>query len=262
MVNITGDKMKKASFINTSRPLLCAMIQEKTPEAIINRVLNGLYDGAEAFGIQLECLEREYRTESFLSEIFSACQGRPIYVTSYRNFESTGMTDDECMELLFLAAKCGATLCDVPADTFDINETGISYEENAVKRQKEIVNKLHEMGKEVLISTHLPHFYSSEEVFNIAKAQRERSTDVVKIVNISNDEKELMENLNICAELKNQIDCEYLYLASGKDCRLLRQIGGRLGCLMYLCVYEYGGVYSKDQPKIRSLKAIRDNMIK
>lgn len=78
--------MKKASFINASRPLLCAMIQEKTPETIINIVLNGLYDGAEAFGIQLECLEREYRTESCLSEIFSACQGRPIYVTSYRNF--------------------------------------------------------------------------------------------------------------------------------------------------------------------------------
>lgn len=122
------------------------------------------------------------------------------------------MTDEECMEYLFLAAKCGVTLCDVPADTFDINETGISYEENAVTRQKEIVNKLHEMGIEVLISTHLPRFYSSEEVFNIAKAQRERGTDVVKIVNISNDEKELMENLNICAELKNQIDCEYLFL--------------------------------------------------
>ena len=254
--------MKKIGFLNNSKPLLCMMIQEKTPDDIINKMLNGLYDGAEAFGIQLECLERQYRTEKVLREIFSEAKGCPIYVTSYRNYESTGMTDEECIDFLLLAAKSGATLCDIPADTYDLNEIGISYDEQAVRKQKEIANKLHEMGAEVLFSTHLPHFYDKDEVFKIAKAQQDRGTDIVKIVNFSDNEGELMENLNICAELKNQTNCEYLYLASGKDCRLLRQIGGRLGCVMYLCVNSYEGIYSKEQPILKSLKSIRDNMVK
>lgn len=254
--------MGKASFLNNSKPLLCAMIQEKTPELAIQKILNCRYDGAEAFGIQLECLEREYRTEEHLKSIFEACGGMPIYVTSYRNYESTGYTDDDCMEYLYLAAKCGATLCDVMGDTFDLQTDGTSYDEIAVQKQKKVIEKLHGLGVEVLMSTHLSIFYDKEEVFKIARAQEERGADVVKIVNMSNDESELIKNIETCAELKNVIGKKYLYLASGNDCRLLRQIGGRLGCVMHLCVNNYETVYSKDQPILRSQKLIRDNLVK
>jgi hypothetical protein len=131
-VNIVGDKMKKASFINASRPLLCAMIQETNPKDAIDLINNCRFDGAEAFGIQLECLKREYRNETDLKAIFDACANLPIYVTSYRNYESTGYTDQECMDYLKLAAKCGATLCDVMADTFDIQPDGTTFDKKAV----------------------------------------------------------------------------------------------------------------------------------
>ena len=51
--------------------------------------------------------------------IFSACAGRPRYVTSYRTGENIGMTDEECVELLLLALECGATLFDVMGDLYD-----------------------------------------------------------------------------------------------------------------------------------------------
>ena len=69
---------KKASFLNNPKPLLCVMVQEPNPDSAIEVISNALYDGAEAFGIQLECLEREYRTEENLKKIFSACKGLPI----------------------------------------------------------------------------------------------------------------------------------------------------------------------------------------
>ena len=254
--------MGKASFLNNSKPLLCAMIQEKTPELAIQKILNCRYDGAEAFGIQLECLEREYRTEEHLKSIFESCGGMPIYVTSYRNYESTGYTDDDCMEYLYLAAKCGATLCDVMGDTFDFQTDGTTYDEKAVEKQKKVIEKLHGLGVEVLMSTHTTKFFNEEEIYKIAKAQNDRNVDVIKIVNISNSEDELMANINICANLKKVVDKKYLYLASGSDCRLLRQIGGRLGCVMHLCVNNYETVYSKDQPILRSQKLIRDNLVK
>lgn len=263
MVNTGINNMrKKASFLNNPKPLLCVMVQEATPDGAIEVISNALYEGAEAFGIQLECLDRAFRSEEDLKKIFSACKGLPIYVTSYRNYYNTGMTDEECMEFLLFAGKCGATLLDVMGDTFDPCYDELTFDDEAINKQKELIRKIHDLGCEVLISTHFKEYRDRETVMKFAKAQQERGTDVVKIINISNNEKELLEHINICADLKREIDCEYLYMASGEDCRLLRQICGRLGTLMYLSVNEYRGIYSKEQTILRSQKLIRDNMVK
>jgi len=108
----------KPSFLNQTRPPLVSMIQAATPEEAICLIVESLYDGADAFGIQLCWLKREYRTEETLRNIFGYCQNKPIYITSYRAKESAGMSDDECVELLLLGLKCGATLCDVMGDLY------------------------------------------------------------------------------------------------------------------------------------------------
>ena len=50
------------SFIGHSKPLLTAMVQAKTPEEVCCIITDSIYDGAEAFGIQLENLEKQYRS--------------------------------------------------------------------------------------------------------------------------------------------------------------------------------------------------------
>ena len=236
------------------------MIQETNPKDAIDLINNCRFDGAEAFGIQLECLKREYRNERDLKTIFDACANLPIYVTSYRNYESTGYTDQECMDYLKLAAKCGATLCDVMADAFDKQPDGTTFDKEAVSKQKQIIKELHDLGAEVLMSTHFTDFRDKEYTYNIAKAQCERGADVVKIVNFAHNDKQLIENMEICCDLKNVIQSKYLYLASGEKGKFIRQTGGGLGACMYLCVYRYGGVYFLQQPVLKAQKAIRDNM--
>lgn len=252
--------MMKPTFLTYSKPLLCAMIQASTPEDAICQIANASYDGADAFGIQLECLKKEYRTLETLKKIFSYCKNKPIYLTSYVGRESTGFTHDQCAELLLLGIEAGGTLADIMGDMFCKDEYELTYDEEAVRKQKELAEKIHAMGGEVLFSSHQKKFIPEEKVMEIARAQRERGADVVKIVNHSNSREELMTNLNICSRLNTELDCEYLYLANGSDCRILRQMGPALGCCMYLCVQHYLPVNSKEQPQLRATKQLRDAM--
>ena len=61
----------KKTFLEYQRPLLCAMVQDETPVDCICTIVDSLYDGAEAFGIQLCNLLPEYRNEESLKKIFS-----------------------------------------------------------------------------------------------------------------------------------------------------------------------------------------------
>ncbi len=249
--------MKKASFIGHDRPLLCAMVQERTPDDMICTVCNAIGDGAEALGIQLECLHEGLCTEDNIRKIFQYCRGLPIYVTAYRR---PGWEDKDCADMLLLAAKCGATMCDVMGDMFHPEPHEVTYDGAAVAKQKQLIAQLHAAGSEVLMSSHLHAFYREADVYKFARAQEERGADVVKIVNFSETEEELIENLRICIGLKRAIRKQYLYLANGEQCGILRRIGGALGCCMYLCVERYTGMSSKEQPLLRSMRAVRDNM--
>ena len=103
----------KPTFLNHDKPILCAMVLCSTPEACIEKIKASVSDGAEAIGIQLEKLKREYRTPEVLRSIFAACGDLPIYATSYRGNESKGLSDEELVDFLLIALDAGATLIDV-----------------------------------------------------------------------------------------------------------------------------------------------------
>ena len=251
---------KKATFLTYTKPLLCAMVQERTPEAAICTIMDSLYDGADAFGIQLENFEPEYRNEETLRKIFSHCQGKPIYITSYRGGQSKGLTDDECVEFLLMGLRAGATLCDVMGDLYCKDPDQLTFDPEAVEKQKKLIATIHEMGGEVLISSHLSRFFTEEEILRYAKEQVARGTDVVKIVTKSENDEHMIANLQIAHRLGKELDVPYLFLSGGVGGPLLRQIGPALGVCMYLCVDRYLPVTTKLQPKLSAVKAIRDNM--
>ena len=130
------------SFLKYEKPLLTAMILCSTAEECIEKIKASEADGAEAYGIQLCFLKKEYRTKEILKEIFHACNGKPIYITSYRHKESVDLTDDERVELLLLGLECGATLCDVMGDLYCQAPYELTYDEVAVQRQKELIAEI------------------------------------------------------------------------------------------------------------------------
>lgn len=250
----------KASFLNYQKPMLTAMVQDSTPEAMICTIGDSIFDGADALGIQMCNLGREYRTEEKMKPIFDACMGRPSYITSYRGHESKGLTDEECMDFLLMGLRCGATLCDVMGDLYHPEKNQLTLDPDAVAKQKDLIARIHDMGGEVLMSSHLGDFYEEQQILDFAFAQRERGADVVKLVSVAKTEEQMLESFRIIRSLKRNLDVPFLFLASGKYGRMVRQLGPSFGVSMYLCVQRYHPVTTKMQPILHAMRAVRDNI--
>ena len=254
----------KPTFLNQNRPLITGMILKDNPDSIRFAVKNSIYDGADCLGIQLECLKKEYKTEEHYKRIFAACSGHPVYITNYRKAENEGFSDDELADELIKALSCGATLGDVPASLYD-PESGmgigleLSRKQSAIDKQMNLIDRIHAIGKEVLMSSHVLKFIPAETVLEIAFEQQKRGADIVKIVTAANTDEEQMENLRITTLLKKELKVPFLFLSGGTHSKIHRMIGAQLGCVTYLAVHEHDARAVPTQPTIKAAKAVRDN---
>lgn len=254
------------SFLGQEKPMLTAMVQANNPERIKRLIDGALIDGADAFGMQTEQLLPEYRNEKIYRGLFAYTADKPVYATNYRYAQNKGKSDDCLAEELLTLAKCGADLCDVMGDIYDRQAEEITYNADAVEKQKQLIDRLHGAGAKVLMSSHVASdasenrvlkFLPAERVLEIAHEHQKRGADISKIVTYANNTEEQIENLRIINLLKKELEIPFLFLCGG-ECRLLRRIGGQLGCCMYLCVHEYDDFATKEQPLITDVKAVRD----
>lgn len=252
------------TFLNQNRPLITGMILKDNPDSIRFAVKNSIYDGADCLGIQLECLKKEYKTEEHYKRIFAACSGHPIYITNYRGAENKGFSDDELAGELIKALSCGATLGDVPASLYDPDcgmgiGLELSMKQSAIDKQMNLIDRIHSIGKEVLMSSHVLKYTPAETVLEIAFEQQKRGADIVKIVTAANTDEEQMENLRITTLLKKELKVPFLFLSGGTHSKIHRMIGAQLGCITYLAVQAHDARAVPTQPTIRAAKAVRDN---
>ena len=242
------------SFLQKNRPTLTAMLKSSTTEGILGEIEAMLGQGTDAFGFQIEQMKPEERRAENYKKIFSAMRGKPAYVTNYIRGNSVPHTDEELTEELYVAVECGAKLIDVRCDLFDRQPDEYTFNETAIARQKKIIEKLHAMGAEVLMSTHIFHFVPSEEVLKIALSQQERGVDIVKIVTMANSEEELMDNLKTTVTLKEKLSVPSLFLCNGTHCKKHRILGPVLGSDMFLAVEN--SRTEDNQPTLKRAKEI------
>jgi hypothetical protein len=130
----------------------------------------------------------------------------PIYATNYmRNNTEPDLTWDDLAHGMLMARELGATLIDVPADAFLSSPREVTYDEGAVAKQKALIRELHEMGAEVLMSSHVMEFLPKEEVLALANAQLSRGADIAKIVTNAESEAQLIENYEASLLLRREI---------------------------------------------------------
>ena len=228
--------MKKESFFNRDKAVLTVMAQAKTPDRIKELMDKAAPEGAEAFGIQLEQLEDRFKSAVTYKELFAYAKEKPLYVTNYRTAGNEGKSDGQLADELLETADCGADLCDMMGDYFDKQPGEITYNDEAVKKQKTLIEKLHNKGAKVLMSSQILKFTPADEVLKIALAHQSRGVDICKIVVGADTKEQEIENLRIINMLKEKLDIPFLF-HSGGECKILRRIGGEMGCCMYLCVY-------------------------
>ena len=247
----------KKTFLNHSNPLLTVMLQCKTPEVAIGRIRNANCLGADAYGLQVESLKPEFQNPDTYKRIFAEMKNKPCYVTNYRYAYNQNLTDDELADGIITLAESGATLCDVMGDIFCKHPEELTDNDEAIQKQMKLIEKLHSLGSEVLMSSHLYKFAPAERVLEIAFEQKRRGADIIKIVTAANTMEQQIENLRITNLLKQELGAPFLFLSSGK-CSIHRRLGIKLGCCMSLCVYEHDARSTSSQPLLSTMKLVRD----
>ncbi len=247
------------TFVKQTNPLLTVMLQCEMPETAIGRIRNANMLGAEAYGLQVESLKPEYHNPDTYKKIFAEMKDKPCYVTNYRGHHNIGKTDDELAEGLITLAQSGAALCDVMGDLFCKHPQQLTDDDTAIQKQIQLIEKLHEAGTEVLMSSHILQFTPAERVLEVALEQKRRGADVIKIVTGAQTMEEQIENLRITDLLKRELGAPFLFLSSG-ECTLHRRLGTRLGCCMALCVYEHDALSTPAQPLLSTMKTVRDSI--
>lgn len=249
----------KMFVFEKDKPVLCAMLQYSTPSLTIGAIRNGLANGAEAFGLQVESLEEEYKTAENYKRLFEEMQGKPCYVTNYRSGTNEGKDDEILAEEMLFLAQNGADLCDVMGDMFCKHPEELTDDPRAIEKQMKYIDSLHEKGAKVLMSSHVFKFTPADRVLEIAFEQKRRGADVIKIVTGANSMEEQIENLRITNLLKNELGAPFLFL-SGGECSIHRRLGMKLGCAMCLCVYEHYDGSTPAQPVLKIAKKVRDEI--
>lgn len=249
----------KKSFLTCEKPLVTAMIKHKsTADECIEEIKRAHFVGAEAIGIQMEELSREYHTSEYIKRIFSAAADKPLYVTNYKLNFNLDLSYEELTEELIFYAENGATLCDITGDTFDKHPDELSESETAIEKQMKVIEKLHNIGSEVLMSSHINRFISEERVLEVAREHKRRGADISKIVTAGNTMAEQIENLRITNCLKEKAGIPCLFLSGGTECRIHRRLGILIGSCMSLCVSDNAPL--NPQPYVSDQLNIRDNM--
>lgn len=250
---------QKPTFLNQNKPLLCCMVITETADEAILTARNAAFDGADAYGYQICRMAPDQRDEAQIRRVLQYMGNRPVYMTNYRHGFNKDKTDEQLGDELVDLAKWGATLLDVMGDYYCRAENELTMDAAAIEKQKRLIDRIHEAGGEVLMSSHVLKYTPAEEVLRIALEQQKRGADVVKIVTAANSVEEEMENLRITTLLKKELDVPFLFLSGGTHCRMHRTIGPMLGCVMALCVQRYDARSSKDQPLLRAERMILDN---
>jgi len=202
-------------------------------------------------------MKEEYRNADVYRELFRYAGDKPVYVTNYRQGVNEGKSDAQLGEELIEMAACGAALCDVMGDYFAPCEGELTMDEEAVQKQKQLIESIHAQGAAVVMSSHVLKYTPAERVLEIAREHQRRGADICKIVTGAEDMAQQVENLRIVDLLKKELDIPFLYLAGG-ECRILRRIGASMGSCMSLCVHEYDALATPTQPLLRDMKLIRD----
>ena len=269
--------MKRLSEL--SAPALAGVVKEKSVRAAMAQIKNCIYDGATMIDLHLSCLEST-DTES-LKKIISSSK-LPVLARNYNStYEGTsaGYTEQERVSLMLRAIEAGAAGIDIQGYTYHLpsksgfcgedkysftkgNPKEIVTDEAIISKQCELIERVHSMGAEVLLSCHPGTFMTCDQVVELALFLERRNPDIIKIVTKSSDENDLPEIIKTMMTLKKEIKTPIAYHASGETGLLSRIINPILGGQIAFCVDRYTEASVMEQIDLKTARAIVDNMTK
>ena len=249
----------RPSFLNKPYPIITGIIAGQTPQELIAAAKNSESEGAKGITIDLFDLKPEFRnSESFKGIINSV--DLPFMFYFYRKDKWKKSSDDERQEVLLAAADAGASMIDVMGDLYDPSPMEITYDKNAIDKQKRLMDKIRSKGADVVMSSHTGSYLSREDVIKHMLELEKRGSEVVKIVTMINTKEQLSEALQTTIALTRELKTPFIHLCGGKYSRPHRFMCPVLGTTIMFAVPYYSDYYGFSQPTIKSMKAVLDNI--
>ena len=251
----------RPSFVNLPKPFIVGVVTASDPDSAIANIRNSECDGAQAFDLHLLSLERQYHNVNDLERIIKSTH-RPIMTINYRgtNTWTSPGTDEERVEAHLMGVKAGSSACDLMGDLFDPSPMELTHDPTAIDRQRRLIDQIHSMGAEVIMSSHTWVPMTAEQVVEHLKQLEARGADMVKIAASVNNEEELLEAFRTTVALKNELKIPFIHICMGQYGKLHRCVGPMLGSALTFCVKSYTPKGHKEQPLVRAAKAVFDNL--
>ena len=263
----------------------CVLIEDPTPEALLSTIKLAEYDGADAFVLELQSLEPEFRNPRALRQVFDATT-LPIF-TVYRRYALRGSdmeyaeSDEEArMRTQLDMIDIGSIGVDMELDTFDPRPhpasgteewkrytydrssppLEVSTDRRAADRQSQLIEDAHRRGGEVLASSHALVRLSAEAALRIGKLAVERGADALKIVGFCADDNDVVEALAATVRLKRELGVPFVMMGHGEYGKLVRTMSPMLGSMLVFARQDYRPGSFLDQPPVRAMRALFSNV--
>jgi len=259
---------EKIKFTDLERPVIVSSLRSNELDYIIQDIKESEENGAKAFLLHIEMLDEKYKNSDCFKKIFSTTK-YPIMALNYRGGAKV-YSDEELADVLLEAVSNGAMAVDVFADMFDNDSINsleltdkifknavpkdITMRAECVKKQKELINKIHSMGAEVLMSAHVNVELNCEQAISLALEIQSRGADIVKIITSCNSYNQALEILHTAAELKKHLKVPYLYQCNGPFGKFTRQVAPLFGSMLVLCHQKYSELSNREKPLISDVK--------
>ena len=269
----------KQKLSQLTAPALAGVVKEKKLLDAVAEIKNCMYDGADMIDLHISCLEST--DVEALRKVISSSK-LPILALNYNGtYEGAeaGFDEEARVASLLRAVEAGAAGIDMQGYTFDLGskkafcgEDKYSFtkgrpnevvtDERIISRQCELIEKVHSMGSEVLLSCHPGIVMSSEQVLELALFLEKRNPDIIKIVSKAETENDLAESIRAMLLLKKEVKTPVAYHASGKAGVASRIINPLLGGQIAFCVDRYTEASAMEQISLRGARTMVDNMRK
>lgn len=250
-------------FIDGTRrgAMITAIMTGETPDELIAQVRTADYEGADGIAIDLCHLRPEFRNVESLKRIIGSSGVMPFMFFFYRYDQWRQYpTDDARQELLLMAVDAGAHIVDVMGDLYDPSPRERTHKPEAIEKQMKLIETIHERGAQVVMSSHMNEFLTTEEVLEQMREFDRRGADVLKLVQTVNSDEQLAAAIQTTMTLRRELTKPFIHLCNGSHSRLHRFLGPELGVSVCFAAASYDLRWPMTQPTVRAMKTVFDSM--
>lgn len=254
----------------------CALVTSlirRSPDEVIKDIAEAESQGADGFILHVERMDECYKNVTSLKKIIDATD-KPLMILNYRT-EKCG--DDEKLTALKIdCLKAGATAVDIPMYTYDgdtleslkgcnlpfadAKPTEVSMDPSVIEKQKRLIEKIHGLGGEVLMSAHVNTMLNAEQALSLALEIESRGADIVKIILRAKSMDDVAEIYKTLRVLKKELKVPFLYQTGGIYGKLVRQTAWMFGSCMVLCHEKYQEMSNREKPLIADVLAVKERL--